>query len=94
MTKFFRYFVIALLGQIVGIGLLIFFIEVTGSEILWTLFLMVFVWPSAALFRGFGAVGDTDITLAALVLVILYSLVLAALMAFRRKLHSNVHVSL
>lgn len=63
MGHFLKYFVIPLLGQIVGITLLILLIELTSSEILWNLFLAVYVWPSAFLLKLFGGVGETDITL-------------------------------
>lgn len=91
MRHYLKYFVFALLGQIVGIGLLILLIELTGSEILWTLFLTVFVWPSAFLLKVFGGVGDTDITLPALILVMLYSLLLASLWILKSKLSSQPH---
>ena len=89
MGHFLKYFVVVLLSQIVGVGLLILLIELTGSEILWNLFLTVFVRPSAFILRILGGAGETDITLPALVLIIFYSVVLASLWFLKSKLGSR-----
>jgi hypothetical protein len=89
MRRFWKYFFIALLGQIVGITLLIFLIESTSSEILWKLFLAVYFWPSVLLLKLFGGVGETDITLSGFVLILFYSLVLAGLWILKSRLGSH-----
>ena len=90
MRRILKYFFIALLGQIIGITLLILLIESTSSEILWNLFLAVYVWPSALLLKLFGGVGETDISLSSLVLVLFYSLVLAGLWILKSRLGSHI----
>lgn len=86
MRRFLKYFFVALLGQIVGITLLILLIELTSSAILWNLFLAVYVWPSGFLMKLFWGVGETDITLSGFVLVFFYSLVLACLWILKSRL--------